>query len=106
MARPAADPNGLVVRLRKLAPLAKDVDKAKQKLVALPDDGKLRAEFAEAQRRATGQANDDNLERLEAATRALRSGSKPRERAVAAHADALHRFRLELGRLASDTKEN
>lgn len=107
MAPRTANPNSLTFRVRKLVVFARAVDVAKTKLDALPDADKLRAEFNEATRRAGGSATDENLVRLEQASKALRRGdSKKRERATAAHADALHRFRLELGRLASDTKEN
>lgn len=106
MAPRPADPNSLAARVRALVKHARAVDQAKVELDRLPNTDKLRAEFNEATRRASVGPHDENLQRLERASKALRAGvnSKRGERVTNAHADALHKFRLELGRLASDTK--
>lgn len=106
MAPRPTDPNSLAARVRALVKHARVVDQAKAQLDHLPNTDKLRAEFNEATRRAGAAPNDDNLQRLERASKALRVGavSKRAERVTNAHADALHKFRLELGRLANDTK--
>lgn len=93
---------GYTARVRALLKPARSLDQAKRKLAGAGTDEQLKAEFAEASRRASGVPNEENLARLELATKALRRGAPRQDAARRKYADAEREFKLALGAIAVD----
>jgi hypothetical protein len=94
--RAPAAADGLAGQVRALIPLAVEVDRAKKRLDANGAVQKLEAELAEAIRRATGAPTDENLTRLEQATKALKR-ARPKHGTLEQHHRSAHqKFRVAL----------
>lgn len=94
--------DGYASRVRALLPAARALDRARTKLEAAGSKEKQRAAFQEASRAATAIPNEDNLARLEAATKELRKGAPRRQTAQVGHDATERTFKLELAAIARD----
>lgn len=89
-------------RLRATIAAARRLDKAEKQLakVGAPED--VKAELAEAMRRANAVPNEENLARLEAASKAVRRGAGGRAKAEQEHTAAKLALRSALTPIARD----
>lgn len=84
-------------------PLAKKVDRLGARLASLPSTTSAKAELEEAIRRVQGAPTPENLDRLAAATKAVRKGKDPAAKLRADYEAAEREFKQELTALVRAT---